>query len=110
MPSFSHGPAAPPPLPPIEALLSSDAVPEELNPYQQITTWLLIHNMREPRRKLDKHTQAFEDNGYFHIDEIADWTEAALQLAPYNLNSGNARYVTVHIKAEMKRVKAERKR
>ncbi|KAF8173394.1 hypothetical protein K438DRAFT_1772200 [Mycena galopus ATCC 62051] len=92
------------------AILSSD--PPEMgaqNPYPEILTFLHKLDGYDPRRKLLDYIPVFGALDYYNIDEIQKLGKAEELVRIAKITHGNATYLMVEVKNEIKRVDRQRR-
>ncbi|KAJ6565023.1 hypothetical protein DFH09DRAFT_1475651 [Mycena vulgaris] len=86
-------------------ILSSD--PPDMaaaNPYAEISAFLTDLSFHHPRRNLPQYIPRFEDLDFYNIDEILKLGTAEELTRLVDISAGNAAFLLVQVKTEMKRV------
>jgi hypothetical protein len=92
--------------------LPSSDPPEDafLEPYPEIGGFLTGLAIANPKRKLTKYVDLFEQHDYYNVDDLANITLERLTVDPFNMTAGNAEFLLKSIGKEIMRVIQIRKK
>ncbi|KAF8525437.1 hypothetical protein JB92DRAFT_2826776 [Gautieria morchelliformis] len=102
--AYSHSPfpavPAPAPVPAPTAISEPSSDPPKAgtpSTYPECSVFMKVLADAHPKCNLHAFVSAFEDTGFFHIDELKNFKVAGLTVAPYSLLLGTAQFILMAV-------------